>query len=85
MKQLRATVKKEFGKDMEKILGTPNITKKDRNTLIDNNYSIIVAIDETMRRLLENRHFKENIEINVQQRAELKALESNDLPNMGDN
>ena len=53
--------------------------------MIDNNYSIIVAIDETMRRLLENRHFKENIEINVQQRAELKALESNDLPNMGDN
>lgn len=76
LKQIRATVKKEFGKDMENLLGTPNMTKQDRNTLIANNDGIISAIDELNKQLVENRHFKENVETKVKQQAERKALDN---------
>ena len=76
LKQLRAAVKKDFGKDMENILGAPNMTKQDRATLMANNDGIIITIDELMKKLVANRHFKENVEIKVKQQAERKALDN---------
>ena len=76
LKQLRAAVKKDFGKDMEEILGLPNMTKQDRNTLIANNDGIISAIDELNKQLVENRHFKENVKTQVKQDAERKSLDN---------
>ena len=76
LKQLRAAVKKDFGKDMEEILGLPNMTKQDRTQLMQMNDGIIVSIDQLKLQLVENRHFKENVKTQVKQDAERKSLDN---------
>lgn len=60
VKSLRKTVKREFGSDMEDILGA-DITKQDRTILIDNYDKIIQTIDDLQNMLMANRHFKETV------------------------
>ena len=60
LRNLRKTVKNDFGSDMEDILGA-DITKQDRTTLIDNYDEIMKTIDELQRKLMANRHFKETV------------------------
>ena len=65
LKQLRAAVKKDFGKDMEEILGLPNMTKQDRTQLMQMNDGIIVSIDQLKLQLVQLRHHKDEVSAKV--------------------
>lgn len=76
LKQLRAAVKKEFGKDMEEILGLPNMTKQDRTQLMQMNDGIIVSIDQLKLQLVQLRHHKDEVSAKVKRDTERKALDN---------
>ena len=76
LKQLRAAVKKEFGKDMGEILGLPNMTKQDRTQLMQINDGIIVSIDQLKLQLMQLRHHKDEVSAKVKRDTERKALDN---------
>ena len=76
LKQLRAAVKKDFGKDMEEILGLPNMTKQDRTQLMQMNDGIIVSIDQLKLQLVQLRHHKDEVSAKVKRDTERKALDN---------
>ena len=61
LKNIRNTVKKEFGSDMEDVLGASSLTKKDQQDIISQYEAVMAAIERISDAMLDLKQLKERI------------------------